>query len=334
MPPPLYLKVFTDKPFTNLCVQQWLDIADVLNAKVFIICEKLKLINQIKNECFWHGKPVGESEVSFFPADFDSLKSLAKELVVPRWVNAAVSHLTTFQHASDNGYGCFWNIDADDTFFCLTPKQVAEILLQVQKKFENQHLDLCSLDMWFSLNGGKHWSFGVCLTRNIPNFFNLLIHHKQACHKDFESIAENVRNLDFFITFLTKHEEKLKIGTFYVKNAAFTHYGLFLAQYPGVGTTIWCNGELLLPFIQGDLPYSYPIPDDTIEIDIGLHPPVGASRICHNLQLTDEEIYRLHKLHLKYWFYSFMKKMGFKVNSYERRALRARQQINTFIANV
>lgn len=330
IPPPFYLKVFTDKPFTTLCIQQWLDVANILKTKVFVICEKQKLINQIKNECVWDGKPVRESDITFFPADFSSLKPLAQELVVPVWVNAAVSHLTTFKHASENEFECFWNIDADDTFFSLTPHQIANVLQRVKDEFNNKSLNLCSLDMWHSLNGGRHWSFGVCLTRNTPNFFELLIKNKHGCHLDFKSIPEHVRNLDYFVTFLPRHAPEFKIGTFYVKNAGFTHFGLFLAAYPGVGTVIWHNKELLLPFIQGDLPYSFAIPDGTIEIDIGLHTPISINtRIS---PLSDLELKTLLKRILKYYFYYIMSKLGVKTMSFRHRAQRSRNQINTLIS--
>ncbi len=66
-------------------------------------------------------------------------------------------------HAKENGFKAFWNIDADDTCFCLSPKRMTELLSTTEHYACSNNIHIFSLDMHRSALEGQHWSNGQLL---------------------------------------------------------------------------------------------------------------------------------------------------------------------------
>lgn len=271
----IYLKVNINKYFSLTCIQFWLNLAAIYDARLYIICEKPEIITEISKNCRFGSVSLEEyararkmeNDPLFVGAYFDKLTDFAKRLVKPGWVKAAVSHLTTFQHAAENGFKSFWNIDADDTLF-FTPSETG--LKEAFQKVESvaTDYDCVSLDMWNSLNRGQHWSFGVAYIHATSLWQNILESNIERVHTVWKEInlPERVHNLDYYFTSLST-EALIKTFTFYINKASFCHYGIYLAGmviYPGMGLNYWSDKMIIFPILN----ISVPIADSTVKIDI------------------------------------------------------------------
>ncbi|MCI9569164.1 MAG: hypothetical protein HFG14_04570 [Lachnospiraceae bacterium] len=188
-----------------------------------------------------------------------------------KWKNAGYAHLTTFWHARQNGYPCFWNIDADDTCICLSPERVCEIFHEVEQYAGVNQIDIMSLDMWYSRTGRYHWSFGITYTNSTWDWFHIM---KQYCEDEGLKSGQEVKNVDGYFSSL-KEKTDLKAGTFYVENMKFIHYADDFFKRPfASGFFHWKDGKLILPILihcfgmekEGLKPIVY----DVVKIDIGV----------------------------------------------------------------
>lgn len=257
----VYLKVNINKFFTLYCVQSWLNFFSIYGGQVYIICEKNDIISEIRKNLFFGNLPLREYErlrekqcdPLFVESDFEKLTKFVEKIVVPHWVNAAVSHLTCFLHAKENGYNNFWNIDADDTIF-ISPS--FKLLKEAFIKVENiSHCcDCISLDMWNSQSNGFHWSFGVAYLKTNWDWKSILESNIDIIHSFWDNIklSRNIRNIDHAFTALAQ-KHVIKALTFYIEHAIFCHYGLFLDKkfmYPGSSINYWADGEIIYPMIN------------------------------------------------------------------------------------
>ncbi|MBQ9359726.1 MAG: hypothetical protein IJT96_01660 [Lachnospiraceae bacterium] len=268
-----YLKVNRDTGYSLSNLRAWLDAASCMEGStVYIVCD---------NESLWK-KTEGileeyqGMEVSLIGSDRETpaLKEIAERVIVPEWRNCAYSHLTTFFHSKENGYKEFWNIDADDTFFCVSKERLAEILNETKDYAMKHGMGCFSLDMWSSRNHGAAWSFGVTYTDNSKPWIEAMTGH--SSDRDLPSFFPgHTRNLDWYFTYLRDTYEELGIGSFYVENLRFVHYADDMYRKPlGSGFFHWKDGMLRYPllfFFYGSKAFSkYVIPEEIARIDIGI----------------------------------------------------------------
>ena len=122
-----YLKVNRDIITTYRNLQKWMDvISEIDDSEIIILCDNVNLIQNIvtANRLY--------PNTSFISSDRanNDLCEIVSHISDSRWKNACYAHLTTFLHAKEHAFGKpFWNIDADDTFFCVSSHRLQEILL-------------------------------------------------------------------------------------------------------------------------------------------------------------------------------------------------------------
>ncbi len=279
-----YLKVNRDVEYTLSNLRAWIEaIVNIRNSKIYVLSDNNSLDEKIKSQILpdFHGY-----NISFLRSDreAENLCSIARSVTIPHWFNCACSHLTTFFHSKLHGYDSFWNIDADDTFFCVSKERLAEILSKAEDYAESQGIGCFSLDMWTSRNHGLAWSFGVTYTSNHINWDEVMLNH---CRDDELNcfMPGHTKNLDLYFTYLRDNLNELRISTFCVDNLRFVHYGNDMYRNPiGTGFFHWKDGVLRFPllfYFYGNKSLGkYPITDKTVVFDIGI---------------TDRESYSLMK---------------------------------------
>lgn len=139
----IYLKTNRTEDFAYQNMERWLEIASLMDADCYILCDKEDIINQLE------GKFLLLEGVQFIRSiKSEELKAIVDNIAVESWHNAAYAHLTTFVHAGQTGYDAFWNIDADDTQFCLSAERTLEALEKTEQYAIQEGIDCFSLDMW------------------------------------------------------------------------------------------------------------------------------------------------------------------------------------------
>jgi hypothetical protein len=152
----------------------------------------------------------------------EKVEHISVEIADNRWKKAADAHLTTFYHAQENNITSFWNIDADDTSFCLPPAKVASALLQVEKCAVENNIEIFSLDMLRSMNQGAAWSFGV--TYNYTEKHNWMQIIELYCRdKEYKTFQKLLVQIDYYIYYLSETYH-FPVGSFYIKNTNFVHW--------------------------------------------------------------------------------------------------------------
>ena len=205
---------------------------------MFILCDKEELKEKIEKECY-----LKNMDIMFIESAIQSepLKYIIRNVVNnSRWDRAAYAHLTTFLHANQCKYKEYWNIDADDTRFCLSPERTKELLDVVKKHAKENSVKLFSLDMWASFYGtGKHWTFGVTYTDNTLNWIEIM---KKHCVSKEYNKQNDIVNIDNFFRYL-KNETQYSIESFYFENLKFFHYSndFFFRTYES-GLMHWLEG--------------------------------------------------------------------------------------------
>lgn len=293
-----YLKVNRNVEYTLSNLRAWIDaIAWLDNSKIIIISDN-KSLTEVINERIVPG--FDEYDISIMGSDRDTmeLKAIAEAVTVPHWYNCACSHLTTFFHSVANGYKAFWNIDADDTFFCASKERLAEMLAEAQKYADENGIGLFSLDMWTSRNQGFAWSFGVTYTRNHIDWINTMMTHRNDPEL-INHIPGHTKNLDLYFTYLRDVFADLKIETFCFQNLRFVHYGNDMYRNPiGAGFYHWKDGFLRFPllyyFYGSKALGKYEIPHNVVVLDVGIEDRDSYSLIgsfFHKYAVDAEEFY-------------------------------------------
>lgn len=227
----IYLKVNRNTKYAVKALQRWLDCVYYMNEiedadgnkikwEIKIICDNDELENKIIENCYF---PI-DCEISIIRSSAsEAIVNVTNEICGSKWINAGMAHLTTFEDASLHEYCEFYNIDADDTVLAITTEHMAYMLKEVRDYAIDKQIDLFSLDMWMSVNNGKHWTFGITYTSNRINYMEIIDNH---C-KDLEYKARRKTgygyNIDDFFTYLNNIGE-VKAESFYFENLRFIHY--------------------------------------------------------------------------------------------------------------
>ncbi len=249
-----YLKVNQNQPFTYRNLQNWINvIAGLEQAKIIVINDKPEIAENIMNNC----RLVPGIEFISSERDEKELQDLCAEITDERWRNAGYAHLTTFWHAShQEDCEAFWNIDADDTYLCLSEDRTREALVAVERNAKQEGILVYSLDMHTSRGKGEPWSFGITFTDNHLDWISFM--KEEASHplwekaRRVESDLLHLLNIDMFFTYILKKHygegKKRVIGTFYFDHAWFLHYSIdFLGLAFFSGLYQWRNGRIYTP---------------------------------------------------------------------------------------
>lgn len=241
-----YLKINrnTDTAFRNL--ERWIQVAYLFDRDCYIICDKEDIVASIYDKDILYGNTSIIKSIS----DEQVKKVVQRFSIGNRWFEAALAHMTTFYHSRKYGYDYFWNIDADDTFICLSIDRVKEMLEKCEEYTKFQATDCLSLDMWRTIFKGLHWSFGITFTRNEKEWIKLIEMH--SLDAEFQRMEINSRShIDGFFTYLKSAESSLKIDTCYFENLVFIHDSGELIMNPVNGAIYhWLCGKLHLPLVE------------------------------------------------------------------------------------
>lgn len=238
-----YLKINRNERYTFRNLQHWVDIVEAIpESKYYILCDHEELKQEVLKQVVFRNSGAEFLESCKTSAQ---MTSVVTEITDERWRNAGYAHLTTFWHARKMGYSGFWNIDADDTCFCLAPERVCELLQTAEANAEEEKMDILSLDMWMTRTKGYHWSFGITYVDNTADWFEIM---KKYC-KDEGMKSKQIRNVDGYFSCLRSCTD-LKIGTFYFENLRFIHYSDDFFKRPDAsGFFHWKDGKLILPIL-------------------------------------------------------------------------------------
>lgn len=268
-----YLKVNREEPYTYNNLQQWIkSIRFFENYKIYIICDKDSLKKEIRKRIDLY-----ENEVEFIRS---ITSNEAMEIVngftsEAKWEKAGIAHLTTFLHARDNGIEEFWNIDADDTLFCIPPDRLAECLNVAKFYALQEHIHQFALDMWVS-RWTDLWSFGIVYCDNKINWIEII---KKYCSGPW--IKENeIFNIDRLFGYIKKIGlDNCKIDSFYFENLKFVHYSNdFIKRPVASGLYHFKEGKILSPILY----FGFGLKD------IGLI-PIDEGVVKLDVSITDEE---------------------------------------------
>ena len=257
-----YLKVNRVDYYVLWCIQQWIYVVDLLDADFYFVCDNPKLENKILENIRFRNV-----NIKFLRSETESLEKYVDLIAIPCWRKACAAHLTTFLHAKENGYKRFWNIDADDTMFLMSPNKTADMLLRAEECAEADKIDILSLDMWYSLSKGRHWSFGVSYVNNEIDWFALLKPDENADWK--QKISSDNYNADWYFTYLRNNGRNIQ--TFYVDNCSFIHWGKFEPHELCSNISNWTAGKLVYPISQCLYDEKFAereIPEDCIRLDV------------------------------------------------------------------
>lgn len=267
-----YLKVNRNEGYSIRNLRHWLEIVKQDDNEFVIICDNKDLEKRIVDNI-----PFLSSE-NFIVSNRDdfTLKEITVNNTSDFWNNASYSHLTTFWDARQRGLAEFYNIDADDTCFCVEADRAYQILMEVRKDSIENNVSAYSFDMSHSRRNGAFWTFGVTYTNNKIDWFRYLMEH---CYDGFLSLPEYDEMIlpsciDTYFTYINSCSD-LKLETFYVENCKFIHYSNDFVYRPWnswFGT--YRNGRIIKPVLNdfyeltdmGDVP----IAADVRRIDVGL----------------------------------------------------------------
>lgn len=242
-----YLKVDKGSRLAMDNLVRWVKTVSLLEGDCYILCDRDDVVQKARETLSF------SDAVSFIKSERESeeIAAVVRGVIPPKgMVNAGIAHLTTFLHARSREYDFFWNIDADDTRFCLSAERTAGLLERAGGYAEENELDCFSLDMHTSRTAGQHWSFGVTYTRNRRDWLPILFSH--ANDRGYQEKDLGLRfNIDWYFTYIRSLGE-LKIETFYFENLKFIHYH-FENMFQDLciwGILHWKDNELRFPMME------------------------------------------------------------------------------------
>lgn len=241
-----YLKVNREEEYAIRNLSRWIDVSYLLDSDCYVICDNEKLEKKIKKELLLY------RDITFMRSKKDEkLAFIVNNIANRNWINTSYAHLTAIWHGCRE-YKCFWNIDADDTRFCVPLEKKQKILLAAEEYAKLNDIDCFSLDMWNSETYGKHWSFGVTFIKGQKKLIDICL--KKCMDTGYKKMEkEGNSNVDWFFTYL-KNEKLLNIQTFYVENLKFLHYSNDFFEKPiGSGLYHWIDGKLIYPVMQSGI---------------------------------------------------------------------------------
>ncbi len=274
-----YLKANRDNSYVIPNLKHWIEAVTVNdNNYAYILCDNPILKEKIVKEI------VLSEKVSFLESyreNNDINKILENICGISKWKKVGQAHLTTHWHATNKKYKYFWNIDADDTFFCIDPIRIAELLEEIEKYCIEKNIDMISLDMWRSMsinerwNKGDNWSLGIVFVNNMIKWNEIMINHcKDDALKDMVLPYDKDANLDWYFTYL-RRISAARIETFYVENMRFMHFYDYFFNYPHLSNfCYWKNGKVNYPILEScfcsHARKQIDIAEDIIKFDIGI----------------------------------------------------------------
>lgn len=275
-----YLKINKNTDFALKYLERWIQVAYLFDRDCYIICDNMDVAASILDKDILYGNTTIIESISE-----DQAKTVAQRFSGnDHWLGAALAHMSTFYHSQKHGYDYFWNIDADDTFVCLSVDRIKEMLEKCEDYAKFQASDCLSLDMWRSIYKGGHWSFGITFTSNDKDWIQLM-----ECHSlDAQFLRKEARtrgNIDSFFTYLKEALPSLRIDTFYFENLTFIHDSENFVMHSVEGTIYhWIGGELHLPLVE----HCFKIPeigtmriaDDVIKFGMDIKDEEAASVLC------------------------------------------------------
>lgn len=267
-PPVFYLKTNRSDEAALMCMQYWLNIANFMDADIYIICDKKEIeYKLLKNVTFKN------QNIKFIKSAVNPLKKIIKNICSKCWEKAGYAHLTTFYHSLKNGIHNYWNIDADDTTLLCRPSISAEIMQKVAQYADENEINAFSLDMWRSRSHGKHWSFGITYQKNNIDWFKIFNSNKdRKWQKNYEN-QTTIYNVDFYFNYLLEYV-KLKIENWYVEDLYFLHWGNFFLHVIQSSLCHWKEGKLTFPIIEKIYENNefgcVPIHNCCVKFDVGL----------------------------------------------------------------
>lgn len=268
-----YLKVNREEGYSIRSLKHWINIVKCDdNGKYVIICDKDSLKERIIKEI------EGTSSDDFISSNRTEsrLIEITKNNTSDFWNNASYSHLTTFLDAEERKITEFWNIDADDTLFCVSEDRVVDILHKAREYAKENGIHAFSFDMSRSRRNGKFWTFGVTYTDNSVDWFKGMMDH--CYEKYYENAGYSALKLpeciDTYFSYLDTVTQ-LNMGTFYVENCKFVHYSNDFVYRP------WCSwfatykdGKIIKPMLRDFYELEsigvVDIYEDVVKLDIGL----------------------------------------------------------------
>ena len=127
-----YLKINRDEGYTVRNLRHWMEtVRTYNNVDYYIICDNKDLQQKVVDNL---SKAFPDIETRIIQSIInDETKHIIDRVTDERWHMAGYAHISTFVHARDNGYDSFWNIDADDTRFCLNPDRCHELLDEAER---------------------------------------------------------------------------------------------------------------------------------------------------------------------------------------------------------
>ena len=261
-----FLKINNNNTMAYRCIQKWLDVVNKLDRDYAFICDNGALKKHLLN----HISFPDNKKIVFIRSKRKRLYKYTKALTFNSigWRKMTVAHMMPFYLINSDVELC-WHVDADDTFFVLDANDVAKVITNVEELMLKKSYDALSLDMWASRYEGKHWTFGVACIKNRINYRKLF----ENPNKEWTHI-EPVHNFDGYFTYLYDigiHN----IGTFYVENSFFVHYGDALRYPIKWPISFWRDGVIHFPILKSVFMDkkrgAIPIVKNAIKIDIGLN---------------------------------------------------------------
>lgn len=290
-----YLKVNRVHQTSFNCIQQWLDIADKLNAFCYFVCDNKQMEYEIfnsKSPCYFY-PGVG---FQFIKSDRVTLKTQISTILsnVERyklWQRIAYSMMTPFTHALKNGYKHSYNIDADDILLMGDPRLIAQAFIEMENQAEKHDIDCFNLDMFVSKSFGAHWSFGVVYMRAPQKCLdvmkkNLDWRSKSDLHKKFKiNYLDTFNfNVDWFFTYL-RDSRQLNLKTFCVNNLLICHMPDIAITRHWAFVFQWKNDNIYFPLLDhlyNDKKWAtIPIANGIFSIDVGLTPKSYVDFVNH-----------------------------------------------------
>ena len=269
--PVFYLKFNNSNSMYNFhCLSDWIYIARKMGADYYILCDNKKLKKKILQSCKFP-----DSDIKFLKSDIFIPKKIIKTVSTTSWHNAARAHLTTFFHSKKNCIKEFWNIDADDTSFMLSPFEIAGFLIKVASYAKANDINIMSLDMHASRYWGKHWTFGVSYCQNNCDYISIIKKEKDLnWRKDFAKIRPHgVFNLDSYFMYLKNHNI-LRLASFNIDNLYFVHWGTVGFRNAYRFIQVEKGNKMYYPLginLFGDNKFNmFPTADDVINFDFGI----------------------------------------------------------------
>lgn len=257
---------------------------------MYILCDRDVLTDKLKKEIRF------PQNTKFIQSDRSSkdMLDISHGVLDDSWMKCGKAHLTTILHSKEMGYSGFWNIDADDTYFCLSSKRTYELLSQAVVSAQEKNQDITSLDMHYSESDGNQWTFGVTYIRNQIDWVAKMKEHlddeRRASHK-----RQLLVNLDAYFTFIRDIDSSVNIATFYANNLRFIHDNDDVwTNIENSGLSFWKDNilhwpikEFLLQDYEGRSKKVVPEDADAIEIGITEEESLSELRRMSNRRTID-----------------------------------------------